>query len=1170
MIALSVLLLLACLTPAFGTANKNESYGTSATVGDPISAASGAYSFRMPLLRLGGPMHLDFELIYRSGFESLVGEIDMPAAFWWAPNMCALYFGFATPTFSVTLPEGDHIAFIDPATNGVWRLMSAADGGFLPDNTSAVKYEMKETPTHFYFKDPMQNQVYIMQRNIEGGGVLSKVVYVLDRNDNQLTYTYAATSSMSPTSIVDNLGRSLSFEYVTPGSVKHLRTVTDQAGRAVRFLHEDQGADNSNQRTLRTVSNAVGDATSFVYQTNSFFVGNLVRRVIRPLGNIPVQQVFGPALAPTFPIPRVTSQTDAYSNTFTFSYTSSSNVVTVEEPDTSTWTYEHFSHHGLLKRITDPTNATFTYTKNSNEQYTVITDRLGGTTHMGYDTNSALLSVVTNARGDVLSYAYTSVTQQFSNPGNADVVEFTFHDLASITLPNGGTDLFSYDARGNVTNYTDPSGFAWRFTYDSTGHVLTVVNPESGVVSNTYNSAGLLASRTEPDIGTVTYAYDAANLVTSVTDVAGSVVSYTYDANGKVLSITDPRTNTISLVYDANGNLTQASAAPANITSYAYDLMDRLTNITTSIGTATRVEYDYAGRATNIVYAGSNITAYTHDSLGRLASVRGASGNAWIYSYNAEGFLTSVTDPMNHTWTLERDALGFMVGGTDPVGRHGGYRRDEMSRITSATNGLGQARQELKYDRRGLLTNITELVTGSAGYNRNGLGLIETVTDPMSNEWSLAYTSGGKLQSMTDPLGAAVQYSYDQVGQLTRITYPDNTVLTNQYDAAGNLVGVTHTDGTLLEYEYNEINQVTRAGDTDFSYDANRRLTNSLCVSVAFGAQYDGSDRINSLAYSNGNFSVLYDYDADGRLQRVADDLTGQELTFTYDAADQRIGIQRTNGVNATLTYNDNGDLTRIQDGAFLDVRYTLDAAIQTTNIQITAPVDPSQYIQSETNTFSYNNAAELTSAGYFYDTLGRLTNAPGLIYQWNGLSQLTGIGSTGLVYDALGRVQMRHVGVQTNRFFYNYAVGGDGIVAERDDASGQIQRYYVREPGGEILYMIDSADGNKVYYYHFDREGSTLALTDTNGVVTDAYAYTPYGLLLHRTGTNSQPFTYRGRFGVRQEDDSGRLYHMGARHYDALIAQFLHRAPSGLQVYMPRRINPYQYGLQNPVKEKQ
>jgi RHS repeat-associated protein len=128
------------------------------------------------------------------------------------------------------------------------------------------------------------------------------------------------------------------------------------------------------------------------------------------------------------------------------------------------------------------------------------------------------------------------------------------------------------------------------------------------------------------------------------------------------------------------------------------------------------------------------------------------------------------------------------------------------------------------------------------------------------------------------------------------------------------------------------------------------------------------------------------------------------------------------------------------------------------------------------------------------------------------------------------------------------------------------LQRYYVWAPGGDLLYMIDAAEGNKVYFYHFDRTGSTLALTDGAGNVTDAYAYDPYGKLLAHTGGSSQPFTFVGQWGARQEGNSGELYHIRARYYDAVTARFISPDPIWPQIEDPQQLNPYTYANNSPL----
>jgi len=117
---------------------------------------------------------------------------------------------------------------------------------------------------------------------------------------------------------------------------------------------------------------------------------------------------------------------------------------------------------------------------------------------------------------------------------------------------------------------------------------------------------------------------------------------------------------------------------------------------------------------------------------------------------------------------------------------------------------------------------------------------------------------------------------------------------------------------------------------------------------------------------------------------------------------------------------------------------------------------------------------------------------------------------------------------------------------------------------GFEELCLTPTANGNAIYHFHFDRVGSTLALTTAAGAVTDAYTYTPYGELLGRTGTNAQPFTYVGAFGVRSEP-TANLYHMRARYYEPVSARFISRDPVWPVLTEPRSLDPYQYAFGSP-----
>src|SRR5437016_6116449 len=95
---------------------------------------------------------------------------------------------------------------------------------------------------------------------------------------------------------------------------------------------------------------------------------------------------------------------------------------------------------------------------------------------------------------------------------------------------------------------------------------------------------------------------------------------------------------------------------------------------------------------------------------------------------------------------------------------------------------------------------------------------------------------------------------------------------------------------------------------------------------------------------------------------------------------------------------------------------------------------------------------------------------------------------------------------------------------------------------------------------YHYDYRGSTVALTDGSGNVTDRIEYSPYGMTAYRSGLSDTPFLFNGRYGV-QTDLNGLLY-MRARYYNPYICRFPNPDPLGFG----GGLNFYAYADGNPV----
>jgi RHS repeat-associated protein len=487
-----------------------------------------------------------------------------------------------------------------------------------------------------------------------------------------------------------------------------------------------------------------------------------------------------------------------------------------------------------------------------------------------------------------------------------------------------------------------------------------------------------------------------------------------------------------------------------------------------------------------------------------------------------------------------------------------------MSRITSITDPLNRT-TSYGYDAAGSLTSVTPPLVGKAEYSRNDSGIVSQIKDLNGSLWNFTHSNQGRLLSLTDPLNNQRQYAYNSRGMLNKVTYPDSATQDIVYDPAGNLTQRTFSGGPTLQFAYNSVNNLISANNLTLTRDSKGQVEKTDDGGVYFSAMYS-NDRMFLAEYNNNAFSAFYGYDENtGLLKTVSCSLpTYVSCTFTYNADRQLIGIQRTNGVNSTFSYDNAGRLIRIQEGVIIDAKYTLDAAGQVTQTDMTAPLDPSALITGGLENFAYDAASQVGTAGYAFDAQGRQITSPGSSFVWDGASRLTNIGNVNLTYNGMGDLLTRSDETSNIRYYYNYGIGLAPIVAEKDESTGQFLRYYVWTPGGQLLFMIDAANGNKVYHYHFDRTGSTLAMTDSTRAVTDSYAYDPYGRLLAHNGTNPQPFTFVGKYGVRQE--STAMYQMRARYYDASTARFVSREPLWPRIGDPKQLNPYQYASNDPL----
>ena len=1083
-------------------------YSSSGVSGDPVDTFTGEfYTVYPPDVKLGGPQPLLFQRYYSSRLlqESIISSSlgdNWLHTFDWK----LIHSG---NVIEIVSDRGRIIRFTDSDTSiqqGSWNL----DGN--PD----VPYQLVTSGSEFILGDPLSKRLYFFNAPSYPTVTLGELKRIEFIGGTVHTLTYVGDKVSQ---VTDGLGRTLTFGYIGA----RLATVTDGT-RTVSF-----GYSGSN---LMSATDALGNTTTYNYSAGALMTGTTL-----PDGNAPFVHTYDTE-------GRVATQTDANLNTRTFAYDDTTRVTTMTDPLGNIVQHTHTAN-GELTNQRDESGQTFTLGYNGDGQRSSIADRLGGNVEHTYHVSGRLASIQ-QADGTQSSFSYTARIAR----------GVTFYDLTGITHADGTTSIFGHDANGNLTSLTDQRGNTWNATYDAAGQVLTVTNPAGGTHTFSYNTDETPLSITDPAGNTTAFGYDNLRRLNAITFADGATREFTYDARSYVLTIQDRGGNTTSYAYDANGNMTTITDPLGNVNTFAYDNMDRLVSTTDSLNNSATRQYDALGRLQSYTKRDGSIVVLSYDARGRMTSITDAAGKVWTRSFDAESVIAAAADPLSNSRSYTSDAVGRTTRYSSPLQNVTDWTYDSMGRVTSTRNPSGET-TTTSYDANGQVTSVA--LPGSlveVSYARNALGQITRVTDPNGNAWERVYDMGGRLTSFADPLGNRTSFAYDAVNRASRITFPTGT-LDLAYDAFGSVSRKLYSDGTDLNYSYDPRNLITSADGVSIAYDANDRIVASNGLTI----ERDAAGRITRTTYAASK-AVTFAYACTCGLISSVTDWLGGVTTFLYDDAGRLTSVQRPNGITTVNTYDGDGRISTISEGASLSsISLTRDGVGRIVSAVRNAPQTPSVASLSDA-TLSFDSASQVAS--FSYDNTGRLTGDGQRTYTWNLASRLMSYTEGGSVvtftYDGLGNRLSRRESGTTRSYGWNYALTVPAVSIEREGTTDS--RYFIHAPNGDLLYSIGAAD-NSPRYYHFDEMGNTLFISDNNGSVIGAYAYSPYGTLAGSTGVLDNAFTYQGRFGVMAEGSAG-LYYMGARYYDSASGRFISRDP--VRTIGPRTVNAYGYALANPL----
>ena len=1076
---------------------------------DPVNLATGNYTYQHVDLRIPGKgFPFEFTRFYNSKAPA---SPFTPLGSSWTHSYNIYLSVNASNSVIVSFGDGHNETYAPNASGafvaepGVFNILTTnSDGTFTLTTKAQLKY-------HFNAQNRLASMV--------------------DKNGNTLALTYDSSGNML--SITDTAGRTIQFSYDSG----YLRQITDPAGRSVWFKYDSSTGDllRATDRNLRT--------TSFEYDSL-----HQLTSATDPLGNTFVSMVYDSQQRV------VQVQKDALGNQTAFAYDPVNRITTVTDALGNETYYQHDPELRLVS-TTDALENTERYEYDSNNNRTKVVDKNGFATLYTYDSLGNVTSKSDPSR-NLTAIAYDSR----NNP-------LTRTDALN------GVVAYGYDANGNLIRTTNTVGALTVVNYDSAGLPLVLTDPNGNQMTNTFDVQGNL-TRIQDALGNTTaYGFDAVGRKVAQTNANKRVTRYVYDNNDNLVSIVDPLGYTNSSIYDANNNRVVTIDALRAATTNAFDAKNRLVSVREALGDITTYEYDALDRKTKATDARGGVTSYGYDAVGNLVAVTNAVGSLTRYAYDGNGNQTNAVDPLGQVTTKLYDPQNRLVQTIDPLGHTNQTVYDALGRRSQTINALGRTTQ-FGYDAAGRLLQVTDPAGGIVSFTYDAAGNRVTTTNPNNQSTTNRFDALNRLVQTRQPGGGVYKYTYDGVGNRLSQTDPKGQTIQYSYDGDNRRIGIQYPTGTPVAFSYdgngNLTNMINALGTTSYQFDPLNRLTSVTDPSGATVAYaYDASGNRVALTYPTGG-TVTYGFDPINRMVSVTNWLNGV-TTYTYDANGNLVAAVNPNGTKTGYAFDQANRLIGLtntaSDGSMIcSYAYTLDAVGNQSQVNQTEPLQASPVVGQFS--YSYDADNQMVSAegrAQTFDAKGNMTTVGGtnqLSYDYeNRLVQTVFAGITNnYQYDALGNRLSATRGGVAMRYVLDRQKALAQVLAERD-SSGSVVAYYVYGVG--LVARIDF--GTNATFYHFDSRGSTVALTDSSGKVTAAYAYDPFGQLRDLSDTSGNPLRYLGRHGVLDEDN-GLLY-VRARYCSTRHGRFVTRDPTTGNDGDSQSLNRYLYALNNPVR---
>jgi len=633
------------------------------------------------------------------------------------------------------------------------------------------------------------------------------------------------------------------------------------------------------------------------------------------------------------------------------------------------------------------------------------------------------------------------------------------------------------------------------------------------------------------------------------------------------------------------------------------DVIGRPVTELTAAGLTTT--YDYQGLTTrqtltwtdSLGGGGNQTVSETLDVLGNRRVATDAANRTINYQYDGANQLTQVNLPDGVTLSNDYDHLGRKVASEDPnIGawRYAYNGDDEQvlqqngsgKRICTAYDSLGRQIKRVDDFRPGLNWDaaITAALNQCAGQvadtswvyeNGKGIGRLASVATRDGYEKEPFYDTYGrttKVVTRYDGLTLTEESAYDSItGRLTRTTLPhrDNgpqVAIDYRYNAQGHLYEVGEADNP--GHYYWRVDKKTLRGEVKESQRANGLLRHVYDFDTASGIL----KQIRSKAVMGAGWNIqneVYIHNAKGLMRKRTDALQSIEELFLYDDVDRLTDAQVTHLNDAALSYTQ----TPIYDAAG--------------NVTHRNDVGDYHYEQAcehqgqsyTPGPYAVTRVSGERNASYCYDEGGNMLSGNGKTIAYSAFNKPTLIDSASATVTFAygpGRGLIKQVTTANGKTVTKRSFGSYEHLMTTESGQTTLKER-ISLPGGVVISFENGDENTKEESYLFtDVLGSTVAVANALGQVTERYRYDPWGrprmadwqaindgdwaVLEREEGATGRGFT-----GHQMLDEVG-IIHMGGRIYDPTLGRFMSADPIVKGLSNVESYNRYSYVLNSPM----